>query len=97
MKKYIILILLIICFCISCKCEEKVEEIQTEFDVVLVDAGKRKYHVIIAIDKNTNNNYLKSRKLAKNTPSIIAENIDEKTANKLKEKLEEEGATVQIK
>lgn len=98
MKKILIILILIIIIISSCgKEKEEVVVEQTEFDVELVDTGKKKNQIIKIIDKNTDNNLLESKRLIKNLPVILLEDVDKKTAEALKEKLEEKGATVNIK
>lgn len=96
MKKVLIILILIIFAISSCGKEKEVIVEQTEFDVEIVDY-KNKLKAIRAIDKYTDNNYREAKKIIKNIPIIILEDVNKETAEDLKEKLEEKGLTVVIK
>lgn len=74
-----------------------VEE-QTEFDVILKDVGAQKIQVIKAIREVQPTLGLKEAKeVADNAPKAVAEAVSKEDAEKMKEKLEAAGATVELK
>ncbi|MCP4166585.1 MAG: 50S ribosomal protein L7/L12 [Chloroflexi bacterium] len=76
--------------------EEEVEE-QTEFDVVLTDHGAKKIQVIKAVRALTNLGLKEAKAVVEDAPSAILEAVSKEVAEESKEKLEAEGATVEIK
>ncbi len=73
-----------------------VEE-KTEFKVVLKAAGDQKLQVIKAVREVVPGLGLKEAKdLVENTPSVLREGVSKEEAQKIKEKLEAVGATVEI-
>ena len=76
---------------------EPVEE-KTEFDVVLTDFGAEKIKVIKAVREIVSGLGLAEAKaLVEGIPAKIKEGIAKEEAEELKKKLEEVGATVEIK
>ena len=76
---------------------EAAEE-QTEFTVVLVDGGDKKINVIKEVRGVRPDLGLKEAKdLVEGAPQNVKENISKQEAEEIKKKLEEAGATVQIK
>ena len=76
---------------------EAAEE-QTEFTVVLVDGGDKKINVIKEVRGVRTDLGLKEAKdLVEGAPQNVVENVSKQAAEELKKKLEEAGATVQIK
>jgi large subunit ribosomal protein L7/L12 len=74
-----------------------VEE-QTEFTVVLVAGGDKKINVIKEVRAVRSDLGLKEAKdLVEGAPQNVKENISKQEAEDIKKKLEEAGATVQIK
>ncbi len=74
-----------------------VEE-QTEFDVILKDVGAQKIQVIKAIREVQPTLGLKEAKeVADNAPKAVAEGVSKEDAEKMKEKLEAAGASVELK
>lgn len=74
-----------------------VEE-QTEFTVVIKDAGAQKIQVIKAVREVVPALGLKEAKdLVDNAPAPVAENVSKEDAAKIKEKLEAAGATIEVK
>jgi large subunit ribosomal protein L7/L12 len=74
-----------------------VEE-QTEFTVVLTGAGDKKINVIKEVRAVRSDLGLKEAKdLVEGAPQNVKENISKQDAEEIKKKLEEAGATVQIK
>jgi len=79
------------------KVEEKKEETGT-VDIVLVDSGANKLNVIKIIREINPNLSLKDAKdLVDNPPQKVAEKVDIKKAEELKQKLEAAGAKVELK
>ncbi len=73
-------------------------EEQTEFDVILKDVGAQKIQVIKAIREVQPTLGLKEAKeVADNAPKAVAEAVTKEDAEKMKEKLEAAGATVELK
>jgi large subunit ribosomal protein L7/L12 len=70
---------------------------QTEFDVILVSPGQKKIAVIKAVKEITGLGLKESKGFVDALPKAIKEKVSETEANELKEKLEGEGATVEIK
>ena len=76
---------------------EAAEE-QTEFTVVLLDGGDKKINVIKEVRGVRSDLGLKEAKdLVEGAPATLVENVSKQAAEEIKKKLEEAGATVQIK
>ena len=76
---------------------EAAEE-QTEFTVVLIDGGDKKINVIKEVRGVRSDLGLKEAKdLVEGAPQNVVENVSKQQAEEVKKKLEEAGATVQIK
>jgi len=73
-----------------------VEE-KTEFNVVLAKAGDNKINVIKVVREITGLGLKEAKDLVEGAPKAVKESVDKKTADDLKKKLEEAGATVEIK
>jgi large subunit ribosomal protein L7/L12 len=74
-----------------------VEEEQTAFDVVLMAAGDKKIQVIKVVRAATSLGLKEAKALVDEAPKPIREGVDKDEAEKLKQELEEAGATVEIK
>jgi len=74
-----------------------VEEEQTEFDVVLTAVGSSKIPVIKVVRELTGLGLADAKKLVDAAPSNVKEKISKDDAEAAKAKLEEVGATVEIK
>jgi large subunit ribosomal protein L7/L12 len=72
-------------------------EVQTSFDVVLVAAGDKKIQVIKAVREVTTLGLKEAKDLVDTAPQPVKEGINKEEAEALKAKLEEQGATVEIK
>ncbi len=70
---------------------------QTEFDVILASPGQKKIAVIKAIKEVLGLGLKEAKAFVDETPKAVKEKISEAEANELKEKLEAEGATVEVK
>jgi large subunit ribosomal protein L7/L12 len=73
-----------------------VEE-QTEFDVILTEAGAQKIKVIKAVREITGLGLKDAKELVDNAPKPLKEGIAKEEAEELKAKLEEVGAGVEVK
>ena len=72
-------------------------EEKTEFTVVLAAAGDKKINVIKAVREATGLDLKEAKELVDGAPAPIKENIAKAEAEELKKKLEEAGATVELK
>ncbi len=77
--------------------EGAAEEEQTEFDVVLEDAGASKIKVIKAVREITGLGLKDAKDLTDSAPKAIKEGVSKEEAEEMKEKLEEAGAKVELK
>jgi large subunit ribosomal protein L7/L12 len=73
-----------------------VEE-QTEFDVVLMAAGAKKIQVIKVVREVTSLGLKEAKDLVDNAPNAVREGLSKDEAQQIKAKLEEQGATVELK
>ena len=73
------------------------EEEKTEFTVVLAAAGDKKINVIKAVREATGLGLKEAKELVDGAPKPVKENIGKAEAEELKKKLEEAGATVELK
>ncbi|MBK6539269.1 MAG: 50S ribosomal protein L7/L12 [Ignavibacteria bacterium] len=73
-----------------------VEE-QTEFTVILAEAGSQKINVIKAVKNATGLGLTEAKGLVESAPKPVKENISKADADKLKADLEAAGAKVEIK
>lgn len=72
-------------------------EEQTEFTVVLTDAGAQKINVIKAVKNATGLGLTEAKALVESAPKPVKENISKADADKLKAELEAAGAKVEVK
>ena len=72
-------------------------EEQTEFDVILASFGEKKINVIKEIRGITGLGLKEAKELVESAPKAIKEGVAKEEAEELKGKLEEAGATVEIK
>ncbi len=70
---------------------------QDEFDVVLTEAGGQKIQVIKAVRELTSLGLKEAKDLVDGAPKPILEKADKAAAEAAKAKLEEAGATVELK
>jgi large subunit ribosomal protein L7/L12 len=73
------------------------EEEQTEFDVVLTGAGAKKIQVIKEVRAATGLGLKEAKALVDEAPNPVKEALSKEDAEALKAKLEEAGATVELK
>lgn len=72
-------------------------EEKTSFAVELKAAGDQKINVIKAVREITGLGLKEAKDLVDAAPKVIKENVKKEEANELKKKLEEVGATVELK
>jgi len=72
-------------------------EEKTAFTVELKDAGSQKIQVIKAVREITGKGLKEAKDLVDAAPTIIKENVKKEEAEEIKKKLEEAGATVELK
>lgn len=73
------------------------EEEQTEFNVILKDAGPKKINVIKVVRALTNLGLKEAKELVEGAPQTVLEAVTKEAADDAKKKLEEESAVVEIK
>jgi large subunit ribosomal protein L7/L12 len=72
-------------------------EEKTEFDVILQAAGEKKIQVIKVVRELTGLGLKEAKDLVDGAPKPIKEKVSKAEAEEIKKKLEEQGATVQVK
>ena len=72
-------------------------EEQTEFNVVLTEAGDKKVNVIKAVRELTGLGLKEAKEKVDTAPQVIAEGLPKEAAEDAKKKLEEAGAKVELK
>jgi len=70
---------------------------QTAFSVILQSAGDRKVQVIKVVKEILGGKLAEAKEVVDKAPVPIREGIPEQEANRIKEQLEEAGASVEIK
>lgn len=70
---------------------------KTEFDVILADAGAQKIKVIKVVREITGLGLKEAKDLVDNTPKPLKEGVSKEEAEEIKAKLEEVGASVELK
>ena len=70
---------------------------QTEFDVILANAGAAKLGVIKVVKEVTGLGLKEAKDLVDNAPKPVKEKVSKAEAEELKAKLEAAGATVEVK
>lgn len=73
------------------------EEEQTEFDVILANAGANKIAVIKVVREITGLGLKEAKEVVDGAPKPVKEKIEKAEAEEIKKKLEEAGATVEVK
>ena len=73
------------------------EEEQTEFDVMLMDAGSGKIGVIKVVRELTGLGLKETKELVDNAPKAVKTGVSKEDAEATKAKLEEAGAKVELK
>ena len=77
--------------------EEAAGEEKTEFDVMLASFGEKKVGVIKAVRAITALGLKEAKDLVEAAPSVVKEGVNKDESEEIKKKLEEAGATVEIK
>ena len=77
--------------------EAPAAEEKTEFTVILKDAGAKKIQVIKAVREVTSLGLKEAKDLVDNVPGNVKEGVSKEEAETVKKKLEEQGATVELK
>lgn len=72
-------------------------EEQTEFDVILASFGEKKINVIKEVRGMTGLGLKEAKDLVEGAPKAVKEGVTKDEAEELKKKLEEAGATVELK
>jgi len=72
-------------------------EEKTEFDVILVTGGEKKISVIKVVREITGLGLKEAKDLVTEAPKPVKEGVTKEEAQKMKAKLEEVGATVELK
>ena len=73
-----------------------VEE-QTEFDVILANAGAKKIEVIKVVRELTGLGLKEAKELVDNAPKAVKEQVSKEEADKVKAALEAAGAAIELK
>ncbi|MEL7529154.1 MAG: 50S ribosomal protein L7/L12, partial [Pseudomonadota bacterium] len=77
--------------------EAAAAEEKTEFDVVLAAAGDKKINVIKEVRAITGLGLKEAKELVESAPKAVKEGVSKDEAEELKKKLEEAGASVELK
>ena len=72
-------------------------EEKTEFDVMLMAAGEKKIQVIKVVRELTGLGLKEAKDLVDGAPKAVKEKVTKAESDDMKKKLEEQGATLQIK
>ena len=72
------------------------DEEQTEFNVVITEAGANKINVIKAVREVTTLGLREAKDLVESAPKAVQEGVSKEDAQQTKEKLEAAGATVTV-
>ncbi|MCB5266702.1 MAG: 50S ribosomal protein L7/L12 [Candidatus Cloacimonetes bacterium] len=73
------------------------KEEQSEFDVILASAGDKKINVIKVVREITNLGLKEAKDLVDAAPKMVSEKVSKEEAETIKKKLEDAGATVELK
>ncbi len=77
--------------------EAAAEEEQTSFDVVLTAVGDKKIQVIKAVRELTSLGLKEAKELVDSAPKPVKSGVSKEEADSVKAKLEEQGASVELK
>lgn len=72
-------------------------EEQTEFDVILTGAGGNKIAVIKVVREITGLGLKEAKEVVDNAPKAVKEKVEKAEADEIQKKLEEAGASVEVK
>ncbi|MFX3674669.1 MAG: 50S ribosomal protein L7/L12 [Paenisporosarcina sp.] len=73
------------------------EEEKTEFDVILTSAGDQKIKVIKVVREITGLGLKEAKEVVDNAPKALKEGVTKEEAEEIKGKLDEVGASVEVK
>ena len=73
------------------------EEVQTEFNVILKEAGASKLAVVKLVKELTGLGLKEAKEVVDSAPSVVKEGVSKDEAEGLKKSLEEAGAVVELK
>ena len=73
------------------------EEEKVQFDVILISAGEKKIPVIKEVRAVTNLGLKEAKALVEEAPMPVKEKVGKEEAEQIKKKLEEAGASVELK
>ncbi|MDD2332549.1 MAG: 50S ribosomal protein L7/L12 [Candidatus Cloacimonetes bacterium] len=73
------------------------KEEQTEFDVVLSNAGEKKINVIKVVREITKLGLKEAKDLVDGAPKLVVEKVSKEEAESVKKKLEDAGASIELK
>ena len=76
---------------------EAATEEKTEFDVILTDFGEKKINVIKEIRGITGLGLKEAKEAVESAPKAVKEGVSKEEAEEIKKKLEEAGASAEIK
>ena len=74
-----------------------VAEEKTEFDVILASVGAEKMKVVKAVKDLSGLGLKEAKEVVDNAPKAVKEGVSKEEAEQMKAKLEEVGATVELK
>ena len=77
--------------------EAAAEEVQTEFNVILKEAGASKLAVVKLVKELTGLGLKEAKEVVDSAPSVVKEGVSKDEAEGLKKSLEEAGAVVELK
>ncbi|MDP2172673.1 MAG: 50S ribosomal protein L7/L12 [Candidatus Cloacimonadaceae bacterium] len=73
------------------------KEEQSEFDVILTSSGDKKINVIKVVREITKLGLKEAKDLVDGAPKMVVEKVSKDEAESVKKKLEEAGATIELK
>ena len=73
------------------------QEEKTEFDVILANAGEKKINVIKVVREITKLGLKEAKDLVDGAPKMVVEKVSKEEAESVKKKLEEAGASIELK
>jgi len=77
--------------------DDAAAEEKSEFDIELVSAGDKKIGVIKVVKEITGKGLKEAKDMVDGAPGMVKEKVAKEEAEELKKKLEEAGATVELK
>ena len=76
---------------------EAAAEAKTDFDVILASFGEKKINVIKEVRAITGLGLKEAKEMVESAPAPVKEGVNKEEADAIKAKLEEAGATVEVK